>query len=143
MGGGLNSDSTTRPGPELTDREEPPPPPIRRTARSRRVIGPAFLPGFWDRIADVDEVTDEQLLRLIALSQAATPGPWERFTEHEDPEVPDDPADTGEWESIRPSRSRNVVLASEMEVADAEFIVAARELLPVLAAELLRLRAGG
>jgi hypothetical protein len=89
----------------------------------------------------VDHPTNEQLRRLIALSEAAASGPWEHFTEHGTPEVPDDPADTGEWESIRSTGQPNVVLASEMEVADAEFIVAARELLPGLASELLRLRA--
>ena len=54
--------------------------------------------------------------------------------------MPDDPSDTGEWDVITPAGDPNVILASELSVADAEFFVAARSFLPMLINELRSLQ---
>ncbi len=46
----------------------------------------------------------------------------------------------GQWEVITPVDDPNVILASELEPADAVFIIAARDLLPLLIDEIRRLR---
>ena len=82
-------------------------------------------------------ITDDELEKLTRLSEQATPWPWVHATEHGQG---GDPAETSEWEVVTPEDHPSVILASEMDVADAEFVVAARRYLPLLIADLRRLR---
>jgi len=85
--------------------------------------------------------SDSELVRLIALANAATAGPWQHFTEvAADPRPYDGEPGEGQWEVIAPLETRDAILASELEKADAEFIVAARAYLPLVVEELRRLR---
>ena len=88
------------------------------------------------------ELKDDVLAALARLARGATPGPWSHRTER-DPDFTgsSDPAETGEWEIITGPGPGLLVVASELEVADAEFLVAARTYLPALVAEIRRLRA--
>jgi hypothetical protein len=85
------------------------------------------------------EIPDEVLARLLALSEGATAGPWRRHTEFGNEATYGEPG-MGYWEVLTPADTSNVILASELEAADAEFIIAARDLRPRLVEGLLRLR---
>ena len=80
-------------------------------------------------------MTDDELDRLDALAQAATPGPWETFS----------------WTSIRPKGRTQNVAATYLQIAEgggqlypahenAAFIAASRTAIPALIAEIRRLR---
>jgi hypothetical protein len=84
-------------------------------------------------------ITPDELDRLGAACAAATPGPWVHFTEHGEPEPGNEPG-TGYWEVITQEADAVVILASELEVDDAEFIVVARAYVPLLIDEVRRLQ---
>ena len=83
-------------------------------------------------------VSPEDLDRLQALCSAATAGPWVHITE-QDPEPTGEPG-TGFWEVITQDGKPNVILASELEVEDADFVCASRTYMPLLIREIQRLR---
>lgn len=82
-----------------------------------------------------NHLSDDELARLDALAQAATPGPWETFS----------------WTSIRPKGRTQNVAATYLQIAEgggqlypahenAAFIAASRTAIPALVGEVRRLR---
>lgn len=76
-------------------------------------------------------MTDEELARLEALAQAATPGPWERRFH-----------DQNEVETRDGIRVATFNEARRDTWHNARFIAAARDAVPALVAEVRRLRDG-
>lgn len=77
-----------------------------------------------------DEVTDDDLLQIERLCNAATPGPWRSFIEDRDHESGSSFIQTA-GEDIELSGASN---------ADQDFIASARQDVPRLVAEVRRLR---
>lgn len=75
---------------------------------------------------------DETLRQLVALAKGATPGPWTLATAYAEPET-DDPAELEPYFLILSEAEPGVILASDLDRADAEFIVEAWNLLARLA----------
>jgi len=86
-------------------------------------------------------ITEETLDRLTRLCDAATPAPWEHRTEHGASES-GDPTDDGQWEVVVAPRHPDIILASELDAEDAEFVCAARAWMADLIDEVRRLRSG-
>lgn len=79
-------------------------------------------------------ITDEELARLEALTRAATPGPW--VTDADEPIAAETHAEVC-FEDDYGSHT----IATEMSCDDARFLMAARDAVPALVAEVRRLAA--
>ncbi len=82
-------------------------------------------------------MTDEELNRLEALANAATPGPWRYDDSDADPCVI---TQTGQYIAQTSYDQQSVSRGDRDYHADAHFIVASRDAVPTLIAEVRRLR---
>ncbi len=87
----------------------------------------------------VTAISDEELDELTWLSKSAAPGPWRHTTEAGESEGLEDPTEPPGWEVVTAADHPNMDLASEMDPADAQFVVAARTYVPLLVEEIRRL----
>jgi len=85
-------------------------------------------------------ITHAEVQQLLELCAAATPGPWRHYTERQEADIPEDGEIYIYWQVVTAVAAPTVILASELDPENADFVVACRRLVPKLLEEVLRLR---